>query len=214
MCPGDYRAVIARADFSDRGHAEHDPGFEECYRYRKGRAEFGVQSQCRIRPVELYGLRRSQSPDDHQSRRYSRHHGTGAAGRGCCPAVLPSNVLRNVVLPIQTGPRYASPDPAGLLCERTDPTKGKVRQIATCMKGNDTLVSQVDADIRVSSRTTFRILNSASHVQKDGPFTCNVTITPGNASLQLSLRRNHHDVDRRATALDEAHARRPMRGLN
>ncbi len=32
----------------------------------------------------------------------------------------------------------------------TIPREGKVRQIATCMKGNDTLVSQVDSDIRVS----------------------------------------------------------------
>jgi hypothetical protein len=66
-----------------------------------------------------------------------------------------------------------------------DPAKGTVRQIATCMKGNDTLTSQVESEISVSERT-ITILKSTSHTQKDGPFNCRVNITAGTIRYSLS----------------------------
>jgi len=66
-----------------------------------------------------------------------------------------------------------------------DPAKGTVRQIATCMKGNDTLTSQVESDIRVSEHT-ITILKSGAHTQRQGPLNCNVNITAGTLRYVLS----------------------------
>jgi len=51
----------------------------------------------------------------------------------------------------------------------------KVRQIAVCTKGNDSLVSDVDASVRVS-KDEIRVLESVSHEQHAGDFSCQANI--------------------------------------
>jgi hypothetical protein len=93
-----------------------------------------------------------------------------------------------------------------------DTSEGKVREIATCIKGNDTLVSQVDANIEVSS-DQIKILNSASHTQKQGPFTCEATITSGTLNYSVSSTGNNMKL-RSATGAEMTLTREAEAGLN
>jgi len=70
----------------------------------------------------------------------------------------------------------------------------KIRQIAVCSKGNDSLVSHVDSEITLT-KDNIKVLHSASHEQKEGTFSCLASITaftwhytlaPNGATLTLS----------------------------
>ena len=51
----------------------------------------------------------------------------------------------------------------------------RVRQIAICSKGNDSLVSHVDSDISVT-KDQIKVLQSASNQQQEGSFICKASI--------------------------------------
>jgi len=51
----------------------------------------------------------------------------------------------------------------------------KLRQIAVCTKGNDSLVSHVDSDVSLS-REEIKVLQSASHQEQEGDFICQASI--------------------------------------
>lgn len=51
----------------------------------------------------------------------------------------------------------------------------KVRQIAVCTKGNESLVSHVDSDINLT-KDEIRVLQSASHQQQNGDFICKASL--------------------------------------
>ncbi len=58
-----------------------------------------------------------------------------------------------------------------------DSGRGTVRQIASCSKGSSSLISRVDSGIKITPKeVTF--LDSASHVERDGPFLCTASIHP------------------------------------
>ena len=56
--------------------------------------------------------------------------------------------------------------------------RGKLRKIATCSKGNSSLISAVDSDVSVS-RDQITIPESTTHEERDGPLICRVTISAG-----------------------------------
>jgi len=63
--------------------------------------------------------------------------------------------------------------------------EGRVRQIAVCSKGNESLVSHVDSDISVS-KDQIRVLQSASNQQQEGSFVCKASILPATWRYALS----------------------------
>ncbi|MGA2905929.1 MAG: hypothetical protein ABSD98_19050, partial [Candidatus Korobacteraceae bacterium] len=57
-----------------------------------------------------------------------------------------------------------------------DSNNGNVRQIVSCSKGNRSLLAQADSAITMSN-DQITILDSASHEERDGTFTCKATLT-------------------------------------
>ncbi len=57
--------------------------------------------------------------------------------------------------------------------------RAKVRQIAVCTKGSDSLVSHADSEITVA-KDQITVLESASHERHDGAFTCKASIAAGS----------------------------------
>lgn len=71
----------------------------------------------------------------------------------------------------------------------------KIRQVAICSKGNDTVVSHVDSDIDIG-KDEIKVMQSASHTQQEGDFLCRSTLSagtwhysvaPGGITLTLSI---------------------------
>ena len=183
LCPGDYRAVIAKAVSPIEVTQSTIRVVKSATDTEKGE----LNSECKASVAS--GLWSYTVSDDHNRLTITNPGGTPdimelARQDAAASAVLPSSVFGTWVLPTQMD-RDTNVQIRLIFYATDDPTRGKVRQVATCMKGNDTLVSQVDSDIRVSE-DRIRILNSASHVQKDGPFTCTVTITSGTLRYSIS----------------------------
>ncbi len=63
--------------------------------------------------------------------------------------------------------------------------KDRVRQIAVCTKGNDSLVSHVDSDVSFT-KDQFKVLQSASHEQVAGDFLCKASLVAGTWSYTLA----------------------------
>ena len=70
----------------------------------------------------------------------------------------------------------------------------RLRQITVCHKGNDSLVSHVDSDISISGES-IKILQSASHQEVAGAFSCEASVTattwrytlaPGGMTVTMS----------------------------
>ncbi len=66
-----------------------------------------------------------------------------------------------------------------------DSDRGTVRQIVSCTKGNDSLLSQVDSEITIT-KDEITILDSASHDERNGDFVCKATITAGKLHYVVS----------------------------
>jgi hypothetical protein len=183
ICQGSYRAVIARVVspivinqstirvLKAASHTEKGELSSEC----KASVEPGLWSYTMSPNHDRLTITNpGGTPDIMELARQDAASGT----------MLQANVYGTWFLPMQTE-RDTQVQIKLVFYASADPTKGKVRQIATCSKGNDTLVSQADSDIRVTAEE-IRIISAASHVQKDGPFVCKVTITPGTLHYELS----------------------------
>jgi len=57
----------------------------------------------------------------------------------------------------------------------TTERQDRLRQIAVCTQGNDSLVSHVDADVDINQQY-IKVLQSASHQQQQGSFVCRASI--------------------------------------
>ena len=183
MCQGSYRAVIARAVSPVVITQSTIRVLKAASDTEKGE----LSSECKI-SVEP-GLWSYTVSDDHARLTITNPGGTPdiidlARQDASSGAALPSNVYGTWLLPMQTE-RDTQVQIKLVFYASSDPAKGKVRQIATCSKGNDTMVSQADSEIRVTG-DEIKIMSAASHVQRDGPFVCKVTITPGTIHYELS----------------------------
>ena len=183
ICQGSYRAVIARA----ASPVVINQSTIRVLRAASDTEKGELNSECKI-SVEP-GLWSYTISAEHDRLTITNPGGTPdimeLARQDAAPStVLPSNMYGTWLLPMQME-RDTQVQIKLIFYASADPSKGKVRQIATCSKGNDTLVSQADSDIRVSG-DEIKIMKAASHVQKDGPFLCKVTITPGTLHYQLS----------------------------
>ena len=63
--------------------------------------------------------------------------------------------------------------------------KGGVRQIVSCWKGDESLLSEVDSGMSLA-KDQITILESASHDERDGPFVCTATITAATLHYVIS----------------------------
>lgn len=183
ICQGTYRAVIARVTSPIEVTQSTVRVLKAASDTEKGE----MNSECKI-SVEP-GLWSYTISDDHNHLTITNPGGTPdimelARQDAAASTLLPSTVYGTWSLPMQLD-RQTQVQIQLVFYAGADPTKGRVRQIATCIKGNDTLVSQAESDIRVSA-DHIQILNSASHVQKAGPFTCKVTISPGSLRYEIA----------------------------
>ncbi len=66
-----------------------------------------------------------------------------------------------------------------------DNNKSDVRQVISCSKGDNSLISEVESPISVG-KDQITILDSASHEERDGSFTCKATLAAGTMHYGLS----------------------------
>ena len=182
FCQGDYRAVIATAISPVEISESTIRVLRSASDVKKGE----LNSECRIQ-LDAGLLSYTLSPDGNRLTITDPHGHPDvvefARQDTSSAAVLPPSVYGTWLLPPQHD-RDTHVE-MRLVFYSTPDDKGKVRQIATCMKADNTITSQVDSDILVTA-DEIKILDSASHVQKDGPFTCEARITAGTLHYVLS----------------------------
>lgn len=176
LCPGDYRAVIARAvspievtettirvlkTVIDKEKGEHD---SICL----ADVQAGVYTYIISPDKDRVSLANPGGmPDMIELARQD----------AASESLLPSNLYGTWLAPLQQN-QNVKIQVRLVFYSSGDSKRGKVRQIMVCSKGNDTLVAQVDANITVA-KDQITILDSETNEKDDGPFTCTATITSG-----------------------------------
>ena len=69
--------------------------------------------------------------------------------------------------------------------ESASPGRGNLRQISTCSKANDSVLSQVDSTFKIN-KDQITILEAASHAVRNGPISCLATIAAGTLHYVVS----------------------------
>jgi len=67
-----------------------------------------------------------------------------------------------------------------------DGKHSNIRQIMSCSRGNDSLLSQVDSAITIT-KDEIDVLDSDTHEERDGTLVCRATISPGTLHYTISL---------------------------
>ena len=67
-----------------------------------------------------------------------------------------------------------------------DGKHSNLRQIMSCSRGSDSLLSQVDSAITIT-KDEITILDSDTHEERDGSLVCRATISPGTLHYAISL---------------------------
>lgn len=183
LCPGDYRAVIARAASPVQLTSSTIRVLKHAADTEKG--ELGAECKSSIEP----GLWSYTISDDHNHLTITNPGGTPdimelARQDAATTSLLPATLYGTWTFPIQNSGDLKK-EVRLVFYNNADSVEGKVREMASCVKGNSALSSQVEANIRVSA-DVITILNSASNSQKKGPFTCEVTITAGSFHYAVS----------------------------
>jgi hypothetical protein len=208
LCPGDYRAVIARVvspvevsqssihvlkSVSDTEKGENNSLCQVSiaagvlgYTVSEDSARLTLTNPGRI--PDMLELARQDAASE---------------------AVLPSNLYGTWLFPVQDVA-------AGKIQMRlvfynsADGDRGRVRQISVCSRGNSSLVAQVDSDITIA-KDLITIPEAVTREEEDGPFSCTATIaagklryavSPNGATLTLTkpggrpmtLTREHQDI--------------------
>lgn len=69
--------------------------------------------------------------------------------------------------------------------ESADPDQGNIREISTCSQANESLVSQANSKFKITN-DQIEILQAASHLERNGPISCEATISPGSLHYVVS----------------------------
>jgi hypothetical protein len=99
-------------------------------------------------------------------------------------AVLAPSVYGTWLLPLHEE-RGATVQIKLIFYESADSGRGKIRQISTCSKENDSVVSQADSTFKIS-KDEISILEAATRLQRNGPISCLATIVPGTLRYVIS----------------------------
>lgn len=183
LCPGDYRAVIARVISPIEVSENTIRVLKSVSDAEKGE----VNSVCQV-SIEA-GVMGYTVSDNGDRISITNPGGTPdmielARQDAASEAVLPAPLYGTWSFPLQAD-HGATVEIKLVFYNRGDSDRGMVRQITTCSKDNTTLVSQVDSPVRVT-KNQLTILETASHEQQDGPFTCKATITAGTLRFVVS----------------------------
>jgi len=183
LCQGDYRAVIARATSPIQITPSTIRVLKHSADSQKG--ELGSECKSSVEP----GLWSYTISEDHNRLTITNPGGTPdivelARQDAATTTLLPSTLYGTWLFPSQNSGDIKK-EVRLVFYNNADSVEGKVREMASCVKGNSALASQVEANIRVSA-DVITILNSASNAQKKGPFTCEVTITSGSLHYVVS----------------------------
>jgi hypothetical protein len=100
-------------------------------------------------------------------------------------SMLQSRVYGSWLLPAEEG-KEVRVETRLIFYSGADPNKGGVRQVVSCSKGKDSLLSQVDSAISIT-KDEITIIESASHEERNGPFVCAATITAATLHYGISL---------------------------
>jgi hypothetical protein len=98
--------------------------------------------------------------------------------------VLPANVYGTWLLPSHEE-HGITVQIKLIFYESASKNRGKIRQISTCSKANDTVLSQADSTFKIV-KDQIAILQAASHQQNSGPISCVATISPGTLHYVIS----------------------------
>jgi len=183
LCPGDYRAVIARATSPIEVSANAIRILRTATDSEKGEGntlcEATVEAGLLNYAISQDGDRLTVTNPSSASEPTVWVRQDAAR-----EAVLPPGLFGTWLLPEQ-GEGSAIIQIRLIFYSSADGTRGTVRQIATCSKGNDSLLSQAESPITLS-KDEIKILQAASHEAQSGPFTCKATITPGTLHYSVS----------------------------
>lgn len=91
--------------------------------------------------------------------------------------LLPTSIFGSWLLPVQHD-GLATVQIKLIFFNTGSNNSGKIREISTCSKANDSVVSQVDARVRITKKE-IAILDDVKHAENGGPITCTASITPG-----------------------------------
>ncbi len=69
--------------------------------------------------------------------------------------------------------------------ESANKDRGKIRQISTCSKANDSVLSQADSTFKITT-DHITVLEAASHHDSNGSISCVATISPGTLHYAIS----------------------------
>jgi hypothetical protein len=175
MCNGDYRSVIARA-------VSPIEISENTIRVLKAASDVepGVgTAQCRV-SIKAGQMSYTLSADGNRLTFTNPDPKTGvlelARQDETRESVLAPSLYGNWLLPPHVE-NSATIQVRLVFYNSPDSGRGTVRQIASCSKGTSSLFSRVDSAIKITlDEVTF--LDSASHVERDGPFLCTASIHP------------------------------------
>jgi len=183
LCPGDYRAVIARAvtPIEISGNtirvlkSASDAEAGELNSVCKASVEAGVLNFTLSQDGDRLTITKPGGNSDVLD--LARQDAAGEA-------VLPPTFFGTWLMPLQFDGETKLQIQL-VFYNSADSNRGKVRQINTCSKANDSLVSQVDSTISFSE-DQITILQTASHDAKIGEFLCRATITAGTLHYTIS----------------------------
>jgi hypothetical protein len=183
LCPGDYRAVTAKA-------VSPIEISEDSIRVLKGSTdshEGEGNSVCRV-TIEPGMLSYFISDDGNRITltnpggnpdllELARQDATSAAA-------TPSSLYGRWLLPTEEG-KENSIVTRLVFYNSPDSKKSSVRQIVSCTQGRDSLIAQVDSPITVT-KNQITVLESASHEERDGAFVCKATLTANTVDYVIS----------------------------
>jgi hypothetical protein len=183
LCPGDYRAVIARVVVP----VEISTTSIKIPKSESDTEKVDLNSVCQVGVVAGTMSYTMADTGDQVSITYPG--GTPDTFQlvrqdAASEAILPASLYGTWSFPLMMD-NGAAVQIKLVFYNSGDSDRGMVRQIATCSKANTKLLSQVDSPIRIV-KDQISILKTASHEQQDGPFSCKATITAGTLRFSVS----------------------------
>jgi hypothetical protein len=183
ICPGDYLAVISKVtspiEVSEKtikvlksfSHSEKKPDGSECLAsIEAGVWNYVISSKGdRISITKPHG-----SPGSFQ-----------LARQDVVPEEIePPNIFGSWLMPAHL--EHGNMVQIKLIFyESADPDQGNIREISSCSKENDSLVAQANSKFKIT-KDQITILEAASRLERNGPISCEATITPGTLSYVMS----------------------------
>lgn len=183
ICPGDYRSVTAKAVSPIQISEDTIEVLKSASDVREGEG----RSSCRAN-IEA-GTWSYSFSDDNTQVTLTNPGGNPDMLLLARPDAVTESMLQTRIYGtwlLQAGEGKESRSETRLVFYRgSDPNQSSLRQIVSCSRGNQSLLSQVDSTISVD-KEQITVLESASHQESDGPFVCTATISAATLHYSIS----------------------------